>query len=156
MRVGGQTLARVATLIDSHQLSSSFDRAFNSNHQMENIQSYSSSILFLIFIGKTVEEVINCKSFARVQWSLFNPGGISFPFDGIPFVCVGTINYQCHQGEDVDKITKIRRAKERDEKDDHDHTFRKRRKHFQCTKKLGCPSKVFMSRIFKFPEYKVR
>ena len=27
MRVGGQTLARVATLIDSHQLSSSFDRA---------------------------------------------------------------------------------------------------------------------------------
>ena len=28
MRVGGQTLVRVATLIDSHQLSSSFDRAF--------------------------------------------------------------------------------------------------------------------------------
>ena len=28
MRVGGQTLARVATLTDSHQLSSSFDRAF--------------------------------------------------------------------------------------------------------------------------------
>ena len=27
MRVGGQTLARLATLIDSHQLSSSFDRA---------------------------------------------------------------------------------------------------------------------------------
>ena len=30
MRVGGQTLARVATLIDSHQLSSSFDRALTS------------------------------------------------------------------------------------------------------------------------------
>ena len=27
MRVGGQTLARVATLISSHELSSSFDRA---------------------------------------------------------------------------------------------------------------------------------
>ena len=31
MRVGGLTLARVATLIDSHQLSSSFDRALRNN-----------------------------------------------------------------------------------------------------------------------------
>ena len=34
MRVGGQTLARVATLIDSHQLSSSFDRAFSIGNNM--------------------------------------------------------------------------------------------------------------------------
>ena len=37
----------------------------------------------------------------------------------------------------------------------HDHTFRKRRKHFQPTKKLGCPSKLIISRVIKFPEYKV-
>ena len=40
-----------------------------------------------------------------------------FFFDRVPFVCIGTINYQCHQGNDVDKKTKIRRAKERDEKE---------------------------------------
>ena len=43
--------------------------------------------------------------------------GISFPFDGVPFICVGTANYQCHQGNDVDKNTKIRRQQERDEKE---------------------------------------
>ncbi len=37
----------------------------------------------------------------------------------------------------------------------HDHTFRKRRKHFQPSKKLGCPSKVIISRVLKFPGYKV-
>ena len=31
MRVGGQTLARVATLANSHQLSSSFDRVLKNN-----------------------------------------------------------------------------------------------------------------------------
>ena len=37
----------------------------------------------------------------------------------------------------------------------HDHAFRKKRKHFQPTKKRGCRSKVTMSPILKFPEYKV-
>ena len=81
--------------------------------------------------------------------------GISFPFEGIPFICVGAANYQCHQGNDVDKNTKIRRQQERDEKENHDHTFRKGRKHFQPSKKLGCPSKVIISRVMKFPGYKV-
>lgn len=55
------------------------------------------------------------KSLSRVQWSLSNPDGISYAFDGIPFICIGTLNYHCHQGEDIDKSTKIKRAKERDE-----------------------------------------
>ncbi|XP_046846818.1 uncharacterized protein LOC124456900 [Xenia sp. Carnegie-2017] len=112
----------------------------------------SSNALF----GKTIKEVMNSgKSLSRVQWSLSNPDGISYAFDGIPFICIGTLNYHCHQGEDIDKSTKIKRAKERDENEGHDHTFRKRKKHFQPTKKIGCPSKVYMSRIFKFPQYKV-
>ena len=43
--------------------------------------------------------------------------GISFPFEGILFICIGTANYQCHQGNDVDKNTKIRRQQEWDEKE---------------------------------------
>lgn len=38
---------------------------------------------------------------------------------------------------------------------EHDHTFRKRRTLVQSSKKLGCPAKVFMSRVIKFPQYKV-
>ncbi|XP_046862045.1 uncharacterized protein LOC124455456 [Xenia sp. Carnegie-2017] len=48
------------------------------------------------------------KSLSRVQWSLSNPDGISYAFDGIPFICIGTLNYHCHQGEDIDKSTKIK------------------------------------------------
>jgi hypothetical protein len=38
---------------------------------------------------------------------------------------------------------------------DHDHTFEKTMKRFQPSKKIGCPSKVVMSRILKFPDYMV-
>ena len=43
--------------------------------------------------------------------------GISFPFDGVPFICVGAANYQCHQGDDIDKKTKIRRQQQQEEKE---------------------------------------
>lgn len=52
-----------------------------------------------------------------MQWSLASPEGVSFPFDGVPFLCVGTVNYQCHQGDDVDVKTKIKRQEERDKKE---------------------------------------
>ena len=53
----------------------------------------------------------------KVQWSLINPSGISNPFDGTPFLCVGTIIYHCHQGNDVDVKTKQKRQEERDQKE---------------------------------------
>ena len=57
------------------------------------------------------------KSATRVQWSFKCSEGISFPFDGIPFICVGTVNYQCHQGNDVDLKTKQKRQDEQDRKE---------------------------------------
>ena len=57
MRVGGQTLARVATLIDSHQLSSSFDRAL----------TYVSSTLFFYCGFKTIK----CQSFSVTKCIAF-------------------------------------------------------------------------------------
>ena len=48
----------------------------------------------------------------RLQRSLVSPEGIPFPFDGVPFICVGTVNYQCHQGNDVDMKTKIKTQEE--------------------------------------------
>ncbi len=38
---------------------------------------------------------------------------------------------------------------------EQDHVFLKRRTLIQPSKKLGCPSKVHLSRILKFPDYKV-
>ena len=70
------------------------------------------------FEGKTTKEIMEIKkSVAKVQWSLINPSGISNPFDGTPFLCVGTIIYHCHQGNDVDVKTKQKRQEERDQKE---------------------------------------
>ena len=38
---------------------------------------------------------------------------------------------------------------------EHDHVFVKRRTLIQPSKKLGRPSKVYFSRVLKFPDYKV-
>ena len=58
MRVGGQTLARVATLINSHQLSSSFDGALidltsinSSNTRRRTSSDFQTSSTLLIFFG---------------------------------------------------------------------------------------------------------
>ena len=65
--------------------------------------------------GKTSEEIVELKKITtRVRWSMAIPEGISFPFDGVPFICVGAANYQCHQGEDIDKNTKVKRKQKRD------------------------------------------
>ena len=65
-----------------------------------------------------MKEIIDLKNgTTRVKWSMESSDGISFAFEGIPFICVGTANYQCHQGNDVDINTKIRRQQERDEKE---------------------------------------
>jgi hypothetical protein len=54
---------------------------------------------------------------ARIQWTLLNSSGILIPFDGVPFMCVGTVIYQCHQGNDVDAKAKQRRQEEKDKKE---------------------------------------
>ena len=63
--------------------------------------------------GKTAKEIVGSKEIAtvRLQWSLISPEGISFPFDGVPFICVGTVNYQCHQGNDVKYENKNKEAR---------------------------------------------
>ena len=73
--------------------------------------------LTIILQDKTAEEVIELKKGTRVQWSMVASEGISFPFDGVPFICVGAANYQCHQGDDIDKKAKIRRQQQQKEKE---------------------------------------
>ena len=77
---------------------------------------YHFDVLFQIE-GKTAEQIVDCRKSAttlRVQWSFASPEGISFQFDGILFLCVGSINYQCHQGDDVDLKTKMKRQEKQD------------------------------------------
>ena len=52
-----------------------------------------------------------------MRWSLATADGISFMFDGTPFIAVGTILYQCHQGNDIDRNTKVKRQLALDEKE---------------------------------------
>ena len=52
-----------------------------------------------------------------MQWSIKIESGISYPFDGVPFLSAGSLHFQCHQGKDVDKKTKERRQQELDAKE---------------------------------------
>lgn len=68
--------------------------------------------------GKTAEEIVELKkNTTRIKWSMETAEGISFPFDGVPFICVGVANYQCHQGDDIDRNTKMRRKQNQDSKE---------------------------------------
>jgi hypothetical protein len=85
---------------------------------MDRNSCYIKFLFYAFNLGKTFKEVMKLKKgVARIQWSVVNPSGISIPFDGVPFMCVGTVIYQCHQGDDIDAKTKQRRQEERDKKE---------------------------------------
>ena len=52
-----------------------------------------------------------------MHWNVVAADGISFPFDGTPFMPAGIAQLQCHQGDDIDENTKEKRKKVLDERE---------------------------------------
>ena len=72
--------------------------------------------MVLFSAEKSVEEILNSgKEKKRTQWQVTARNGISFPFDGIPFLSAGSVRYMCHQGVDIDMAAKIARKNKQNE-----------------------------------------
>nr|XP_055025687.1 uncharacterized protein si:dkey-31c13.1 isoform X2 [Misgurnus anguillicaudatus] len=75
------------------------------------------------------------------------------PFDGIPFMVVGRRVYSCHQG--VDKHKHEKQTRQLQLLDDcSDHQYKESRR-LQDSKKLGCPARIYVVHLIRFPDYKI-
>ncbi|XP_059215614.1 uncharacterized protein si:dkey-31c13.1 [Centropristis striata] len=87
----------------------------------------------------------------RVRWEWSQESGTaSIPFDGLPFIFIGYQYFGCHQGRDKAKQKKLKYAEAKEKEYNQ-----KNRRLVQNTKKVGCPAVLNISRIAKFPGYKL-
>ncbi|XP_072315590.1 uncharacterized protein [Eucyclogobius newberryi] len=105
--------------------------------------------LFGMSTGDVILELRSSKR--RIHWNLKAEKGIDVEFNGIPFVFVGGKRLICHQGPDIDASTKAKRKKESDERQLVDNHVRRR----TSSKKVGCPSAIYMTRLARFPDFKL-
>ena len=78
-------------------------------------------------------------------------------FDGVPYIFLGVIDYQCHQGKDKNLSAKrkfLEKKEIRVRGVDHVQHI-KSRKLAQPTKKLDCPVRFSVKKLYRFPEYKI-
>ncbi|XP_062583252.1 uncharacterized protein LOC134245018 [Saccostrea cucullata] len=81
--------------------------------------------------------------------------GPSVDFDGTPYINIGWMVKECHQGPDRQRKAKGKR-KQRKKSGDHNYSNqRKARKWIQMSKKQTCPASIRIRVILKFPEFKV-
>ncbi|XP_029934407.1 uncharacterized protein LOC115378326 isoform X2 [Myripristis murdjan] len=83
-----------------------------------------------------------------VHWQLK-----AVPFDGTPFVVLGTKTFICHRGRDKHAAAK-RKREEKMAKHQEDHVYAETRQMMQTTKKTGCPAAIYAVHICRFPDYK--
>ena len=78
------------------------------------------------------------------------------PIDGVPYLHLNTRQYNCHQGKDKNvKIKENHRAKQQAKLCSDHSQYVKTRKWSQPTKKLDCPVKFDVAKIYRFPEFKI-
>ena len=82
---------------------------------------------------------------------------LPLPFDGVPYVFLGAKDYQCHQGKDKNLLMKKKFSEKKETRVrgvDHVQHI-KSRKLAQPTKKLDCPVRFSVKKLYRFPEYKI-
>lgn len=80
---------------------------------------------------------------------------MQIPFTGIPFIILGKLAYQCHQGKDKNIKRKEIFKKKRDDAICTEHHYSKQRKLAQDTKKKDCPVIFNIKKIFSFPAFRI-
>lgn len=74
--------------------------------------------------------------------------------DGVPFMVCGEIIYDCVHGNDTHKSWKslyAKRIKEQEEKG----TPIKTRKRISISKKVGCPARIYLKEVIRYPDYRL-
>ena len=72
--------------------------------------------------------------------------------DGVPFMVCGEIIYDCVHGNDMHKSWKSLYAKRIKEQEDKGTPI-KTRKRLSLSKKVGCPARIYLKEVIRFPDY---
>ena len=96
------------------------------------------------------------KNIPNVCWESKKGNSLHIPFDGVPYLHLNTRQYNCHQGKDKNvKIKENHRAKQQAKLCSDHSQYVKTWKWSQPTKKLDCPVKFNVVKIYCFPEFKI-
>ncbi|XP_075055714.1 calcium-responsive transcription factor-like [Mixophyes fleayi] len=94
---------------------------------------------------------------SRIQWKSNDiQYGKLIKFSGIPYVVVGRKTLQCHLGRDFSIVKKKNYGDQRQITQGEDHTFTKRRRIIQHTKKMGCPAEINVLHIIRYPDFMIQ
>lgn len=74
---------------------------------------------------------------------------VQIPFEGVPFIYIGEKAYMCHLGRS--KASKNKPVQPSEESFD----AKPKRHRSRMTKKQGCPAKIFVKQIAKFPHFRI-
>lgn len=78
----------------------------------------------------------------------------AIPYDGAPFLILGKKILECHQGPNRDRKTNEKKFQQC--KKNSDHTYKvSQRNYVQPSKKKGCPAKIKIRHVLKFPGYQL-
>nr|XP_009857571.1 uncharacterized protein LOC100177403 [Ciona intestinalis] len=113
---------------------------------------------------KTLTKFCVCKSgknFGQKDWQKSSHfisfeserGNIRIPFDGIPFMVIGTKVLQCQHGKDSHKKSK-ERYKQMKERGEYPPS-KKQRTLTNPTKKKDCPATIHLREVVTFPEFQM-
>ncbi|XP_078312412.1 calcium-responsive transcription factor-like isoform X2 [Crassostrea virginica] len=101
--------------------------------------------------GKKFEKSGACDPKVRI-WDTQNNADPYIRYDGTPFIIMGKKVLECHQGFDRDSKTN---QKKQTKSPASDHTFKRKRRLVQSTKKKDCPARIKIRHVVKILNYKV-
>uniref|UniRef100_H2YM93 Uncharacterized protein n=1 Tax=Ciona savignyi TaxID=51511 RepID=H2YM93_CIOSA len=122
----------------------------------EIIRNYQEKTLTKFSICKS------CKNFGQKDWQSgrhlisfeSDRGNVRIPFDGIPFMVIGTKVLQCQHGKDSHKRSKERY---REIKESGNYPPNKKpRVLTNPTKKMDCPAAIHLREVVTFPQFPVK
>ena len=114
-------------------------------------------ISFSLILENLVDYLLKESKLPQVCWENGRKGNLMhIPFDGVPFVLLSTREYQCHQGKDKNVSKKMKYRENQHQKLCSDHPQHiKTRKLSQPTKKLDCPVRFQVKKIYRFPKFAI-
>ena len=114
-------------------------------------------MIFKFYFSSVVKLAdIVSKYIPKVCWEFKKGNSIHIPFDGVPYLHLNTRQYNCHQGNDKNvKYKENHRAKPQAKLCSDRSQYVKTRKCLHPAKKLDCPIKFNVVKIYRFPEFKI-
>ena len=102
-----------------------------------------------------MESILSDGKIQRLRWKYQAQDDLlPITFTSSSYIMLGKQEYFCLQGKDYNKGKKDKCIEKKNVALKQDHVFRKSRKNTQPTKKLDCPVKFCVTKIYQFTSYK--